>query len=340
MAKSGTLIYRFGVNNDKSGDRPPKVHGQASARGETVHGSDATIAAYIAQLIAAKKPAGESRINPVTIGLLGRGIQSSRTPIMHEREGARLGMPYTYVLLDFDTMNLADAALGEVLDAAEHLGFAGLNVTHPFKQSVIPHLTELAADAKAIGAVNTVVLRKGSRAGHNTDCWGFQQSFHDGMTGCPLRRVTQFGAGGAGAAVGYALLGLGVEELTVVDIEPARAILLAKRLSKLATGHVATAVSAVEPLRLADGIVNTTPVGMEKYPGLPFAADLMSARHWVAEIIYFPQETELLRQAHALGCRTLPGTGMAIYQAVRAFELFTGIAPDRSAMATHFEAAA
>ncbi len=87
----------------------------------------------------------------------------------------------------------------------------------------------------------------------------------------------------------------------------------------------------------AAGVVNTTPVGMAKYPGLPFASHLLSRRHWVAEIVYFPAETELLRLARRLGCRTLSGLGMAVNQAVRAFELFTGIQPDRAAMARHFE---
>jgi shikimate dehydrogenase len=89
-----------------------------------------------------------------------------------------------------------------------------------------------------------------------------------------------------------------------------------------------------------NGVVNTTPVGMAKYPGTPFPVDWLSPLQWVAEIIYFPEETELLREARIIGCRTLPGTGMAIYQAVRAFELFTGIAPDPAAMVSHFEAAA
>ena len=91
--------------------------------------------------------------------------------------------------------------------------------------------------------------------------------------------------------------------------------------------------SAVER---ATGLVNATPVGMAKYPGLPFAAELLSPQHWVAEIIYFPAETALLKLARQRGCRTLSGLGMAVNQAVRAFELFTGRAPDRTAMARHF----
>jgi shikimate dehydrogenase len=111
-------------------------------------------------------------------------------------------------------------------------------------------------------------------------------------------------------------------------------------MSAQAAGRVRAETDIVRALADADGIVNTTPVGMAKYPGIPFPASLLEPRHWVAEIVYFPAETELLRQARALGCRTLAGTGMAIGQAARAFELFTGRAADRRAMAGHFEAAA
>ncbi|WP_378946172.1 shikimate dehydrogenase [Mesorhizobium sp. ANAO-SY3R2] len=275
----------------------------------------------------------------VLIGLVGRGIQLSRSPIMHEREGARLGMSYSYILIDFDKLGLDDDALGGIISAAEEIGFAGLNVTHPFKQSVIQHLDGLAPEASAIGAVNTVVLSGGVRQGHNTDSWGFAESFRDGMGQCSLNRVVQFGAGGAGAAVAYALIELGVDELQIIDSAPERARQLADRMTARFGTRVRAETDVAAALAAADGIVNTTPVGMAKYPGMPFPSSLLTARHWVAEIIYFPQETELLKQAGALGCRTLAGTGMAVYQAVRAFELFTGRAPDRAAMVGHFKAA-
>jgi len=286
---------------------------------------------------ASGRPAGP---DGVLVGLLGRGIQSSRTPAMHEREGARLGLRYTYVLVDFDRLGLPDAALENVVEVAERLGFAGLNVTHPFKQSILSCLEPLDPETQTIGAVNTVVMRAGRRAGHNTDCRGFAESFYQSMPGCVLGSVVQFGAGGAGAAVGYALGTLGVGNLAIVDSDPARAERLAARLSPRFGGRIRAAASYESGLGDADGIVNTTPVGMLKYPGMPFAADLLSPRQWVADIIYFPEETELLRAARAQGCRTLSGSGMAVFQAVRAFELFTGRAADAAAMAAHFGAAA
>lgn len=258
---------------------------------------------------------------------------------MHELEGARLGLPYNYVLVDFDQLGLPDPALGAILQSARARGFAGLNVTHPFKQAVISHLDALAPEAEAIGAVNTIVFGESGAVGHNTDSWGFAESFREGMAGAPLRRVVQFGAGGAGAAVAYALMGLGAGDLSVIDTDGARATALCAAMAIRFPDRIREVTDPAKVLRDADGLVNATPVGMAKYPGLPFPASLLSRQHWVAEIVYFPVETELLAKARALGCCTMTGTGMAIYQAVRAFELFTGKAPDRHAMAGHFAAA-
>lgn len=289
------------------------------------------------------------RSGQVLVGLIGRGIQLSRTPAMHEREAARFGLGYAYLLVDFDALGLADDALPGVISAGAALGFQGFNVTHPFKQQVIPLLDRIAPEAAAIGAVNTVVYDTGrtprATAGHNTDCWGFAESFRQGLgagpDGVPLRQVVQFGAGGAGAAVAHALLQLGTESLTLIDTDASRAEALAAHMRKAwNSDRVQATAKVADALAWTDGIVNTTPVGMAKYPGMPFPAELLRRQHWVAEIIYFPEETELLRVARGLGCRNLSGTGMAIGQAVRAFELFTGRKSDMAAMAGHFAAAA
>ncbi len=275
----------------------------------------------------------------VLTGLVGRGIGLSRSPAMHQREGARLGLRCTYGLLDLDLTDLADDALGEVLRQASEAGFAGLNVTHPFKQRVLSHLTSMSPEAAAIGAVNTVVFSGSERIGHNTDCWGFSESFRRDMVGADLSNVVLLGAGGGGAAVAHALLQLGVERLAIHDADPLRAASLVASLDGRFPAAVCAAGDVAEALADASGVVNATPVGMHKYPGLPIPPGILASRHWVADIVYFPAETELLRAARARGCRVLAGTGMAVHQAVRAFELFTGVAPDREHMARHFEAA-
>ena len=275
----------------------------------------------------------------VTIGLIGRGISESLSPLMHEREGRRLGLDYHYHLIDFDRLGLADARVPDVVAEARLLGFAGLNATYPFKQAILPLLDAMAPDAAAIGAVNTVVFGQDRTIGHNTDCWGFAQSFREGLVGVAKERVLQLGSGGAGAAVSQALLQEGVRHLDIFDTDPARAHALADRLRGLFDVEIAVVEELPVPASLADGIVNATPVGMAKHPGLPLDGRLLLPRHWVADVVYFPLETALISRARSLGCRVLPGGGMAVYQAVRAFELFTGIKPDTDAMGETFRAA-
>jgi shikimate dehydrogenase len=270
------------------------------------------------------------------VGLVGRAIQESLSPGMHEAEGRRLGLDYAYGLLDFDRLQLPDAELGAVLRAAQKDGFAGLNVTHPFKQAIVPLLDALSAEAASIGAVNTVVFGARGATGHNTDSWGFAESFRREMAGAPLDRVVLVGAGGAGLAVAQALLGLGARTIDVFDSDPAKADALVQRLR--APGLAARPVAELSrALAAASGLVNATPAGMGKYPGLPVPAEALHRGLWVADVVYFPAETALLQAARRLGCRTLGGRGMAIFQAVRAFALFTGREPDPAAMTRHFE---
>lgn len=269
----------------------------------------------------------------VLAGLIGAGIQASRSPALHEREGAEQGLRLIYKLIDLDLLGLGVESLGELLTAAERMGFQGLNITFPAKQAVIPLLHELSDDARALGAVNTVVLRDGRRIGHNTDCSGFAEGFRRGLPGVRRDRVVQLGAGGAGSAVAQALLAEGVRDLAIADTDAARAQALAARFCG---GRARVCADLAADVAAADGIVNCTPVGMAKLPGTPLPAALLHPRLWVAEIIYFPLETELLRAARALGCRTLDGGGMAVFQAVGAFRLFTGREPDAARMLAHF----
>ncbi|MBX9962366.1 MAG: shikimate dehydrogenase [Burkholderiales bacterium] len=273
------------------------------------------------------------------IGLIGAGIQASKSPAMHEQEGAAHGFRYWYRLVDIDVLGVGPEALPQLLSAAELMGFTGLNITHPFKQAVIPHLTELSDDARALGAVNTVLLRAGKRIGHNTDWSGFAASFQRGLPDAPRDRVTLLGAGGAGAAVAHAILTLGAEHLAVFDVESERARKLAANLAVRFGAARATAVADLRAsIQQSQGLVHATPTGMKAHPGLPLPADWLRPDLWVAEIVYFPLETELLRAARRIGCRTLDGGGMAVFQAVDAFRLFTGAEPDPQRMLDHFAA--
>jgi shikimate dehydrogenase len=273
----------------------------------------------------------------VLVGLVGAGIQASRTPSLHEREGAEQGLRYVYKLIDLEALGIDTTALPEILTAAQRFAFAGLNITHPCKQAVIPLLDELSPDAEALGAVNTIVLKDGRRVGHNTDWWGFAESFRRELPDVRRDRVVQFGAGGGGAAVAHALLTLGTGEIIIVDPDQTRAQGLVTALRERFGETRASANPALgAAMASADGMVNTTPLGMAKYPGMAVPAELLRPDLWVADIVYFPLETELLRQARARGCRTMSGGGMAVFQAIGAFRLFTGREPDAGRMLRHF----
>ncbi|WP_319517494.1 shikimate dehydrogenase [uncultured Martelella sp.] len=265
-------------------------------------------------------------------GLLGQGIGGSRTPGMHMAAAKALGLDYQYDFIDVLERDLP-SDVGAILDLLQAEGYRGLNVTYPFKQAVMPHLDELSQDAQMVGAVNTVVFEDGRRIGHNTDCWGFAQSLRRGLAEDAARdRALLMGAGGAGGAVAHALLDEGIGRLFVFDPDRKKADAL---VAVLAQHFSAERVQAVENTDIAadvDGIVNASPVGMEKLPGCPLPKHLIAPRHWVADIVYFPPETELIKAATEKGCAVLPGTGMALWQAVRAFELFTGKEPDIAEM--------
>jgi len=270
-------------------------------------------------------------------GLIGKGIQASLTPAMHMEEGRAQGLDYRYVLLDLDRIDGGDERLPNLLSDAEAKGFGGLNITHPCKQDVIPFLHTLSEEAMALGAVNTVVLRDGRRHGHNTDWWGFAESFRRGLPGANLRSVVQLGAGGAGAATAFAILRSGAERLTIFDQDAARSTALAESMKQhFPDKAVVAGRDLAREMASATGLIHATPTGMAKYPGLPLPADLLGPSLWVAEIVYFPLRTELLIEAERVGCRILDGGGMAVFQAVGAFELFTGLQPDEDRMLRHF----
>lgn len=273
----------------------------------------------------------------VLVGLIGAGIQLSRTPRMHEAEAEAQGFRLVYRKIDLEVLRASAQELPRLVSMAQAAGFAGLNITYPCKQSVIPLLDDLSDDARALGAVNTVVFDNGRRIGHNTDWWGFAESFRRGLPDAPVERVVQLGAGGAGSAVAHALLTRGVKHLTIIDTDEAKAKVLAQSLAGRFGSRVVASSDVAGAMAQASGLVNTTPVGMAKHPGLPLPADLLG-KAWVADIVYFPLETELLRAARLLGCRTLDGGGMAVFQAVEAFRLFTSHAPDPARMAATFAA--
>jgi shikimate dehydrogenase len=285
----------------------------------------------------AKAAARASPAQKFLVGLIGEGIQGSRSPALHEREARELGLALHYQLIDLARDGRTASDLPRLLDSAQAVGFAGVNITHPCKQAVLPLLDRLSADAEAIGAVNTVVFRDGKRVGHNTDWSGFATPFRRALGDVALGHVSLLGAGGAGAAVAHAILTLGALQLSLVDPDAAKAETLAASLRARFGGRsVQHARDVRAAIAASDGVINATPIGMTGHPGTPVDPSWIEPRQWIAEIVYFPLETAWLRAARERGCRNLDGGGMAVWQAVGAFELFTGHAPDARRMEQHF----
>jgi shikimate dehydrogenase len=280
-----------------------------------------------------------NRAESFLVGLVGDGVTPSLTPPMHEREGDVQGLRYLYRPIDLTELGLPGQAVGELLTGAHRLGFNGLNITHPCKQLVLEHLHEVSPDARRLGAVNTVTIRDGRFIGHNTDFSGFASALAAGLPGAKLDRVVQLGAGGAGSAVAYALLTAGVRRLDLVDTDAARCADRAAELAGFFPHSQVTARTTAELpglMPLADGLVHCTPVGMAAHPGVPLDMSLVESRHWVADIVYRPIETELVREARAKGCKVLDGGRMAVGQAADAFRIFTGRPADADRMRAHF----
>lgn len=272
------------------------------------------------------------------VGLIGAGVGPSLTPALHMREAAAHGLPYLYRTIDITALGIAPAEVGGLLEHARLLGFDALNITHPCKQVVLEHLDRLDPSAARLGAVNTVVFEDGAAVGYNTDTTGFASAVTAGLPGARLTDVVQLGAGGAGAAVADALLSLGTDHLVVIDLDEERSSRLAADLSaRFPAARIESAHPDKLPVLLtgADGLVHCTPTGMADHPGLPLDPRLLHPRTWVADVVYRPLETPLLRAAKDAGCATLHGGHMAVYQAVDAFTLITGISPDPQRMLAH-----
>jgi shikimate dehydrogenase len=278
----------------------------------------------------------------VLVGLIGANIQRSLSPALFEDFCAALGRSGHYHLMDTDL--LAGRRLEDLLAAARTAGFAGVNVTYPFKEAVLALLDEVSDEARQIGAVNTVTIdRDGATRGYNTDRTGFRQAFEEkfGREAVAGKIAVQVGAGGAGRAVAFALCDLGVATLLVSDKNESQAAgLVAAVSAHLGPQRCRIERDPVAALATAAGLVNATPVGMTGFPGMPISADPIGPRHWVADVIYSPLETELLKAARARGARVMGGAGMCVHQAVEAYRLFTGLTPDVARLHAAFAKAA
>jgi len=271
---------------------------------------------------------------PYLLGLIGSPIMHSAAPAMHEAAAAALGVRAHYRLID--VAGADTAALRAMLEGVRRLGFSGVNVTFPYKETVVPLLDELSPGVAGIGAVNTVVVHDGKLTGHNTDSTGFARAFTSVVGDPGDTPIALIGAGGVGCAIAFALVTLGVKTLKIFDSDPVKAKALADRLGCALMAQICRNVA--ETLQEAGGVINATPIGMLPSRESPVPAELLHAGLFVADAVYYPLWTPLLQAARAAGCRTMTGRDLSVEQAVDAFRLFTGLTPPRESIGAAFDA--
>lgn len=255
-------------------------------------------------------------------------MEHSVSPAMHNAAFEALGLPWRYTLIP-----TAPDRLEQEVANLRGGGFRGVNVTVPHKQSVMPYLDEITEAARAIGAVNTIVVEGGRLIGHNTDADGFWRALREAGYEPAGKRALVLGAGGAARAVVYAL-GRGGSRVSIWNRTAARASSLTLDMQRVnVIPSVVARLSDLEPGNV-DLLVNTTPIGMwPQEDASPWPSTLPIPAHWtVFDLIYNPVETRLLARAAAAGARAIGGLAMLVHQGALAFELWTGQSPPTDVM--------
>lgn len=256
-------------------------------------------------------------------GLFGYPVEHSLSPAMHNDAFAELGLNNVYLPFSVAPDDLEQAVAG-----VKGLNIAGVNVTIPHKQNVIPYIDQLSEEAELIGAVNTIVNDNGTLVGHNTDGRGFIRSLQEETNFTASgQQVLIVGAGGAARAIAFQLALEGIEQLLITDLEFAKAESLSTEIAK----NVAVDATAIkqeqikEVMETTDLLVDATPVGMHPNEDVEpvVSTELMHGDLIVYDVVYNPRETVLLKAAEQAGAQPVSGLGMLLYQGVIAFELWT-----------------
>lgn len=247
---------------------------------------------------------------------MGWPVAHSLSPRLHNYWLQKMGIDGAYVPLSVPPEKLEVA-----FKLLPELGFHGWNVTVPHKEAAHTLCESLTEAARAIGAVNTVVVRDGKLVGDNTDAAGFWRNVQAHVPGCNFNHALVLGAGGAARAVVYALKQAGVMQITLANRSVARAEALA--------GEFGVRVAAWENIDLSavDLLVNTTTLGMQGQPELEVPLEALPAQAVVADIVYTPRETPLLLAAKKRRLSVVPGLGMLVHQAVPGFAGWFGVEP-------------
>ncbi|GGC01348.1 shikimate dehydrogenase [Marinobacterium zhoushanense] len=256
----------------------------------------------------------------IKLGLIGRSIAKSSSPSLHKLLGELTGYAIDYRL--HEPKDNSPAAFAETLQQLRAEGYRGCNVTYPFKQVALDLVSQTRPEAELVGSTNTLLLSDGVLAA-NTDYTGFIRGYRSRLGDLPAGTVLLIGAGGVGRAVAFGLFEVGASEVIVFDRNAAAAQSLADAIN--AAGFSADVVGAgalADAARLADGLVNCTPVGHYKTPGNPLPPELFGGQKWAFDAVYTPLDTEFLTEAHRHGLALMSGFDLFIYQGIDAFEIF------------------
>lgn len=268
----------------------------------------------------------------VKLGLIGISISQSRAPSLHMTLGEMFDIPVNYELCEPETNS--PEAFAAMLQRLRDEGFAGTNVTFPFKTLAVEYTNEVNESVRKMGATNTLRLKDGVQA-FNTDYTGFVRGYQSRFGNAAAGKVLMIGAGGVGRAVAFGLFDLGATEVLICDLNPASAEALVTALK--VEGYNARVVAFADmegASRDVDGLVNCTPVGHYKTPGSPLKADCIGGQNWAFDAVYTPMDTEFLVECHKKNVQIVSGYDLFFYQGVDAFEIFTGhkVEDDRAAL--------
>lgn len=255
----------------------------------------------------------------IRLGLIGDNIRTSRAPALHRLAGQLAGIEIHYDLFIPPEMGMSFA---EVFDHVQDLGLAGINVTLPYKERVIPLVDVANPDIARIAACNTVRFTDTGPMGHNTDFTAFVTAYGHAFPDRPPGRVVMFGAGGVGKAVAFALARLSAGEVIFLERDPSKAEALATALAAIGTPARS---GTLDDLQGADGVINCTPLGMVGYGGTPVPDGHFPAARWAFDAVYTPADTCFKAQAEAAGARFISGYELYFHQGIDAFEIFTGV---------------
>lgn len=270
------------------------------------------------------------------LGLIGKGISRSQSARLHVLLGRMVGLEVRYDYLD--SQGIDDFDLKHRLDACMAEGYAGVNVTHPYKTRARSMITPSGRLPAALGSVNTVLLREDGWLGDNTDYIGFMRGFRRqfGAAFAP-GTVLQMGAGGVGLATGFGLRDLGADKILVHDMDEARGNELVQTLQHAnCNAQFVAAPDVGDAVRQANGLINCTPVGMNQYPGCPFDVGLLGTQQWAFDAVYTPVETVFVKTARQAGLALLTGFELFFFQGVEAFEVFSAQSVDADAARTEY----